>query len=180
MDYIGEWIQSKYRISVGGIATPVKRASVPFRQEGAGVTLTPPDFGERTGVECGCRRESDGSLTDWHHPGDRIEWECSFPEGGVFRARLTTRSRYHSSPWQGAREVELCWHGVPVLRTRLAADRALPGDYYPAAESDLGEFRAVAGESGILSLRTVAAEPPAAGMSLVSLELKALTSSAAK
>lgn len=216
------------QITVNGIGTPVKHASVPFRQEGESVVLTLPDFGgrsypcvtlefgrapeissrlmpqngilslapqagtpvaaeapeatdetgtvnvagERTGGEPGCRLENDGSLADWHHPGDRIEWNCSFPEGGTFRIRLTTRNRNHSSPWNGAREVELRWRGVPALRTRLAADRTLPGDYYPAAESDLGEFRVGPGESGILSLHTTGAEAPAADMALVSLDLE--------
>ncbi len=221
--------------TVNGITTPVKRASVPFRQEGNTVRLMPPEFtgrtfpcvtlefdrtpeidtrlmpqngtlslapkygtpaagnppesvgaetvavsGERAGDQSGCRMANDGSLADWHHPGDRIEWNCSFPEGGTYLVRLTTRNRHHSSPWKGAREVELRWRGVPVLRARLAADRTLPGDYYPAAESNLGEIAISPGESGILSLHTTEAEAPAAEMTLVSLNLKKHDSLSAK
>ncbi len=222
-------------VALNGIMTPVKRASVPFRQEGNAVRLMPPEFtgrtfpcvtlefdrtpeidsrlmpqngvlslapkcgtpaagnppesvgtktvavsGERAGDQPDCRLANDGSLADWHHPGDRIEWNCSFPEGGTYRVRLTTRNRHHSSPWKGAREVELRWRGVPVLRARLAADLTLPGSYYAAAESNLGEIAISPGESGILSLHTTEAEAPAVEMTLVCLNLKKRDSLSAK
>ena len=99
-----------------------------------------------------CHLEPDGTLSDWHLLGSRIDWELFFPESGIYRVSAVTRNRFHSAPWIGDREIELNWGGRGITRP-LRPDRRLPDAYYATAETDLGELTVSAGESGILSLR---------------------------
>lgn len=109
--------------------------------------------GERADHAGRCRLEADGTLSDWHLPGSRVEWELFFPESGTFRVSAVTRNRFHSIPWAGNREIELTWRGRSVAG-RLRPDRRLPDPYYAAAETELGELTVAGGESGTLSLHT--------------------------
>ncbi len=118
-----------------------------------------------------CRVEADGTLADWHVFGDRVEWRLFFPEKGIYRVTAMTRNRVHSAPWIGDREVEVDWCGRRIAG-ELQPDRLLPDICYAAAETELGELDVSSGESGTLSLRTVALKSAdAVWMNLIALRL---------
>lgn len=117
-----------------------------------------------------CRIDADGTLSEWHLPDSRVEWELFFPESGTFRISAVTRNRSHSAPWRGDREIELTWRGRSVAG-RLRPDRQLPDAYYATAETELGELTVEGGESGTLSLHTRAVfSEDALRMNLVNLQ----------
>ncbi len=96
----------------------------------------------------------DGTLSQWHNPTDRIEWELSFPEGGDYQVSVVTLQRCHGKPWTGKRTVELVWNGSPLPEKELVLDEELDKGVFRKGKSELGIIRIAPGEHGALSLRT--------------------------
>ncbi|MCF7853564.1 MAG: alpha-L-fucosidase [Candidatus Pacebacteria bacterium] len=48
-----------------------------------------------------------GSLVDWHNPGDGITWEFVLSEPGHYRIEIVTTARVHSSPWSDGQRIRI-------------------------------------------------------------------------
>jgi len=118
-----------------------------------------------------CSINESGALTQWHHPGDGLSWEISFPEAGIYKIEAITENRCHSMPWEGARSVRLEFAGRQ-LEAELKEDKTLVSPCYARAGSDLGVLEVSADTNGILKLTTVNIDSPAAiNMNLTALNI---------
>ena len=117
-----------------------------------------------------CKISARGSLTAWHHPGDRIAWRVNFPKAGRYRVIVGTESWKHGAVWQSDRRVMLSV-GAAKAEGDLKKDVNLPHTVYDRVESDLGVIEVSAGEQE-LSLETLTATPDARFHDLVTLRLK--------
>ncbi|MCQ2378796.1 MAG: alpha-L-fucosidase [Victivallaceae bacterium] len=96
----------------------------------------------------------DGTLTAWHIPEDRIEWEISFPYEGNFRIEIITFMSFHARPWYGDREVEILFNEQSIAKSLLVADREIESGTHPAAVSIIGEISFSPETNGKISLHT--------------------------
>ncbi len=97
---------------------------------------------------------SNGNLSCWENPDDRIVWEAFFPEAGEYDVLCETCSEKHSHPWLGGRRVELVF-GQEKIETELTAAWPPVGKYYPQAFSMLGRVSIGVPGKVKISLRTV-------------------------
>ena len=118
-----------------------------------------------------CSIDKSGALTQWHHPGDGLCWQISFPEAGSYKIEAITENRCHSMPWEGSRRVRLEFSGRQ-LEAELKESKRFESPCYARAASEIGVFEVSADTSGILKLTTSNINSPAAiNMNLTALKI---------
>jgi alpha-L-fucosidase len=98
-----------------------------------------------------CSINESGALTQWHHPGDGLCWQVSFPQAGHYKVKIVTVSRCHSRAWVGNRTVKLEFAGQKLIH-ELCADDKLGTSYYAGAASEIGTIEVAANTKDFLNL----------------------------
>ncbi|MBR0458798.1 MAG: alpha-L-fucosidase [Victivallales bacterium] len=130
--------------------------------------------GENEATTAHSEVQNDGSLASWHNPADVVEWDVFFPEGGLYDIEVATLKRWSHgrNSWLGQRKVRFEWNGHFSIEKVLTADRVVSIGVHETKASWLGFFRAMPGETGKISLRTLElTNPDAANMFLVNITL---------
>ena len=118
-----------------------------------------------------CFLSDDGTLTQWHHPGDGINWTLNIPEAGTYEINVITTNRLHSSPWVGNRIIKLEFAGQ-IIEKELKSDQMLDSAYYSSAVSRLGviDLSMSVGETFKFTTQTIT-NSKAIDMNLTSIEI---------
>jgi alpha-L-fucosidase len=121
--------------------------------------------------DAACSLSDDGALTQWHHPGDGIQWKIHVSQPGVYAVQLITENRCHSAAWIGARTVSLEFAGHH-LKKELTNDSVLPSSYYARSISEIGIMDIPEPTHGLLRLSSSSVnQKEAMNMNLLQLVL---------
>lgn len=113
---------------------------------------------ERIGTG-GLRLSDAGTITAWHHTGDRMQWKIRFAEPGIYKVVLTTVSTLHGGKWIGNRRIALVCDDCHVEK-ELTLDRNLESPIYAKGETDLGCFEVDQAKVCSVSIETLEAQVP--------------------